>query len=173
MKIQSVNKTDYRKKLNQFTIAFVIAFALLALIFGSLFIALFAAPIVDPETQSNFRYNLGGVILALVTMAMLINSIKKHEFLKDIYYVWQLKQVHNAIYRKLAKIKAAQAEGDENTLVILAFYYQTLKQVYELDDNTLTINNVNLEIDKLKQKLGDETYEQHVHQFEKSMLNAY
>ena len=81
--------------------------------------------------------------------------------------------MHNAIYRKLAKIKAAQAEGDESTLVILAFYYQTLKQVYELDDNTLTINNVNLEIDKLKQKLGDETYEQYVHQFEKSMLNAY
>lgn len=173
MKIQSVNKADYRKKLNQFTIAFVILFAVLALVFGSVFIALFATPIVDPETQSNFRYNLGGVIFALVTMGLIINTIKTHEFLKDIYYVWQLKQTHNAIYRKLAKIKAAQADGDENTLIILSFYYQTLKQVYELDDNTLTIKNVHEEIEKLQQKVGEERFEQYVHQFDKNMLNAY
>ncbi|REL26869.1 DUF3087 domain-containing protein [Thalassotalea euphylliae] len=173
MKIETVNKANYRKKLNQVTVVFVILFALLALVFGSLFIALFAEPIVDPDTQSNFRYNLGGVILALVTMGMITNSVKRHEFLHEIYYVWRLKQLHNSIYRKLAKIKAGQIEGHENAKIILAFYYQTLKQVYELDNNTLTINNVNLEINKLQQKIGVEQYEQYTHQFEKKMLENY
>ena len=173
MKIQAVTKATYRKKLNQVSIAFVITFAVLSLIFGSLFIALFAEPIVDPETQSNFRYNLGGVVLALVTMGMLVNSIKRHEFLTEVYYIWQLKQVHNSIYRKLVKIKAGQIDGDENATIILAFYYKTLKLVYELDDNTLTINKVNLDINKLQQKVGVEEFDRLADQFDKAMLSDY
>ena len=170
MKLQPIEKSIYRKKLNIVSVGFIALFALLALIFGSIFIAAFGEPVLTSETQSNFRYNLLGVVLALVTMAMIANSIKGHKYLEEVYYVWQLKQIHNSIYRKLAKIKAKQIEGDDNAKIILAFYYKTLKQVYELDNNTLTISNVDMEINKLQQQLGVDQYENYAAQFEKEML---
>ncbi|NMP31570.1 DUF3087 family protein [Thalassotalea sp. M1531] len=173
MNIQTINKSTYRKRLNHVSVGFVLVFALFALIFGSFFIWAFAEPITDPETQSNFRYNLAGVVLALATMAMIANSIKRHKYLQEIYYVWQLKQLHNRIYRKLANIKAKQIEGDDNAKITLAFYYKTLKQVYELDNNTLTISNVNLEINKLQQHLGVEEFDVMAEQFDKKLLDSF
>ncbi|MFD2166883.1 DUF3087 family protein [Thalassotalea euphylliae] len=170
MKIENIDKTVYRKKLNNVSVAFVAVFAAFALLFGTLLIAAFGEPIIDPETQSNFRFNLLGVILALVTMAMIANSVKGHKYLHEVYYIWQLKQIHNSIYRKLVKIKGKQIEGDDNALIILAFYYKTLKMVYELDNNTLTINNVNMEINKLQQSMGVEEFENKANQFDKTML---
>lgn len=170
MKLQAIEKAVYRKKLNIVSVGFIAVFALLSLIFGTILVATFGEPIVDPETQSNFRYNLLGVILGLVTMAMIANTIKGHKYLQEVYYIWQLKQIHNSIYRKLAKIKAKQIEGDDNAKIILAFYYKTLKQVYELDNNTLTISNVNMEINKLQQQLGIEEFDRYVEQFDKKLL---
>jgi len=172
MKIKEINKQSYRKTLNQVSVGFVAIFAFLSLIFGSLFIFMFAEPIVDPQTQSNFRYNLAGVIFALITMAMIANTVKRKHYFEEVYYVWQLKQIHNRIYRKLANIKAAQINSSQEAKIILAFYYKTLKQVYELDDNTLTISNVDLEINKLKQQLGEEEFEEYAGQFDKQLLAA-
>lgn len=170
MKIQDINKADYRKKLNQITVAFIIIFATLAIVFGAILIAIFAQPVAEGATASNFKYNLAGVIMALVTMAMLANSLKKHVFVQDIYYVWQLKQLHNRIYRKFKDIKQAFEQGNDQAKIVLAFYYKTLKQVYELDDNTLTIANVNAEITRLQQQFGEQGFEQLAAKFDKSML---
>lgn len=170
MKLQQIEKSIYRKKLNVVSVGFIAVFALMSLIFGTLLIATFAEPILDPESQSNFRYNLLGVVLALVTMAMIANMVKGHKYLQEVYYVWQLKQIHNSIYRKLVKIKAKQIEGDYNAKIILAFYYKTLKQVYELDNNTLTISTVDMEINKLQQQLGVDEFEHCVDQFDKKLL---
>lgn len=180
MKIVDIEKAVYRKKLKLVSIAFVAVFAILSLIFGSIFIMLFASPelavagaeLTSDDVQSNFRYNLGGVILALATMAMIANSIKNKPYFTEIYYIWQLKQVHNQIYRKLAKIKAKQIEGDESAKIILAFYYKTIKMVYELDDNTLTISNVNLEINKLQQQFGTNEFDELADKFDKSLVTS-
>ncbi|WP_448213917.1 DUF3087 family protein [Colwellia sp. MEBiC06753] len=173
MKLIEINQQEYKKSLNVFSIAFVVTFALLSLIFGSVFIALFAEPITDPQTQSNFKYNVAGVVLALVTMAMIINSVKRHPYLTSVYFVWKLKQLQNRIYRKLVKIKQAHSEGDKNADIILAFYFQSLKYVYELDNNTLTISSVNQEIERLKQKLGEQQVHDSIEAFEPSMLDNY
>jgi hypothetical protein len=68
-----------------------------------------------------------------------IYHLKSRPFFNEIYYVWQLKQLQNRIYRKLIKIKAAASQNDVNALITLLFYYTSLKQVYLLDDNTLTL----------------------------------
>mgnify|MGYP000468796162 FL=1 len=59
-----------------------------------------------------------------------------------------IKQCQNQIYRKLKSIKKAASENDTAAIAILVFYYRSLKQVYELDDNTLTINNIISELNK-------------------------
>ena len=183
MKIQSIDKPIYRKKLNIVSTAFIAVFAVLSLIFGSIIIAILGGDIstanaaVDAEVQSNFRYNLAGVVIALVTMAMIANMMKGHVYVKEIYYVWRLKQLHNRIYRKLVKIKGGQASDDDtvsaNAKTILAFYYTTLKQVYELDNNTLTITKVNADIEKIKQQIGEDIFEQTIERFDKSLLDSF
>jgi len=173
MKLRDVDKALYRKRLNLVIITFVVTFAVLAIIFGSVLIALFGQPIVDPETQSNFKYNVAGVALALLFMSMVMNQVKRHIFLQDIYYVWQLKQLHNRIYRKLAKIKKSSQENDTNALIILAFYYRSLKQVYQLDDNTLTISKVEQDMTEITELLNGQDYNEMADKFDEKLLASF
>ncbi|WP_286267674.1 DUF3087 family protein [Thalassotalea atypica] len=173
MKLQDINKAHYRKRLNTVIAAFISCFALLAVIFGSLLITLFATPIVDPEVQSNFKFNIAGVIIALLTMSVIMNHFKKHPLMTEVYYVWQLKQIHNQIYRKLVKIKDAATEKDTNALVILSFYYLSLEQVYHLDNNTLTMSAVKKDQVKIQTLLGDKKIEQQAEQFQVDLIKEF
>lgn len=172
MKLRTVNKSQYRKILNKAIFAFVAIFALLSLAFGTILIAIFTTP----ESTSNFKYNLAGVILALLFMAMIINQIRHKPWFADIYYVWQLKQIQNQIYRKLAKIKknlnSDQPADKKQALVILSFYYLSLKFVYQLDDNTLTMSSVDKELERLASLAEPENLAQLSEQFEQQLLGS-
>jgi len=161
MQLIDIDKARYRKNLNIVIVGFIGSLLVLSLLFGSILISLFStvgdsaviqaasgvlndsvsdAANVEPET--NFRYNLLGVVLALFANAAVLHSIKNSDYFKEIYYVWQVKQLQNLIYRKLKKVKAAGKEGDETALIILSFYYQCQIQVYKLDDNTITLSSI-------------------------------
>ena len=153
MKILNINKDTYRKKTNLVMVAFIGCLAVLALLFGSILIALFGSEgITESGSTGNFHLNVLGVILAVIVSSIIMNKVKAHAYFNEIMYVWQLKQIHNRIYRKLAKIKEKAARNDHNSLLILAFYYTTQQQVFTLDNNTLTITTV--------QKSLNEVYEQ-------------
>lgn len=109
---------------------------------------------VSAKPQSNFRYNLAGVVIALVCCGALLSSLKRREFFTEIYYVWQLKQIHNQIYRRLAPIKKASKNEDEKALVVLHYYYTSLLQVYELDDNTLVNNKVQQDLTAINDEIS-------------------
>jgi hypothetical protein len=89
-----------------------------------------------------------------------------------VYYVWQIKQQQNAIYRKLKKIKAA-ADDDVNALIILNFYYTSLKQIYLLDDNTLTMSKLDKDISELNTRIENKNLTLSTDQFNKSLLVDY
>ncbi|WP_448250463.1 DUF3087 family protein [Thalassotalea agariperforans] len=143
MQLQEIDKNRYRKHLNRIIVGFIASFTLLALVFGQALIFVFSTPEGD-----NFRFNLAGVLLALIVCGAILNKIKNSNLFVEVYYVWQLKQCQNQIYRKLKSIKKAASENDTAAIAILVFYYRSLKQVYELDDNTLTINNIISELNK-------------------------
>lgn len=168
MQLLNINKSRYRKHLNIVIVGFIAVLLTLALVFGQLLIAAFAE-----EGVSNFRYNLLGVVLALLACAAILHSVKNSRFFKEIYYVWQIKQIQNLIYRKLKKIKAAAENDDTNALIILVFYYQSLQQVYQLDDNTLTISTVNKSLSDLKETIANKSLEISAEQFDKKLLNSY
>ncbi|MCO4134697.1 DUF3087 family protein, partial [Enterobacter hormaechei] len=46
---------------------------------------------------------------------------------------------------------AAHNEHNEKAITILKFYYQTQQQVFELDNNTLTIKSVLNELERIRQ----------------------
>jgi len=168
MQLIDIDKIRYRKHLNIVIVSFISALLVLALIFGQLLIASFAQ-----EGVNNFRYNLLGVILSLFGCAATLHSLKHSDFFTEIYYVWQVKQIQNSIYRKLKKIKAAVKNNDINALVVLSFYYQSLKQVYQLDDNTLTINKVDKDLSDLQQIIVSKNLPVNIDKFDKKLLSSF
>lgn len=168
MQLINIDKTRYRKHLNIIIAGFIVTLLMLALTFGQLLIAAFTQ-----EGISNFRYNLLGVILSLFACAAILHTLKNTDFFKEIYYVWQVKQIQNLIFRKLKKIKAAAINDDVNALVILLFYYQSLQQVYELDDNTLTMATVNKDLSELQESIANKEFNINAEQFDKKHLASY
>ncbi len=168
MQLINIDKARYRKHLNITIVGFITTLLVLALVFGQILIVCFAE-----EGGNNFRYNLLGVILSLFACAAILHTLKKSDFFREIYYVWQIKQIQNLIYRKLKKIKAAANTDDTNALIILSFYYQSLQQVYQLDDNTLTITNVNKELSDLHETIANKNLNISAEQFNKKLLNSY
>ncbi|TWX57772.1 DUF3087 family protein [Colwellia hornerae] len=187
MTLKDIDKKTYRSKLNQVIIGFIITLAILAIAFGTILIALFAEPLaLDSISQaslntamesgqqtSNFRYNFLGVILSLLACAGILQQLKNSHFFNEIYYVWQLKQIQNIIYRRLKKIKKASVDGDEKALIILKFYYASLKQLYLLDDNTLTMSSLEANIVALEQLIAENGKEITTEQFTKVLLSNY
>lgn len=134
MKLTDIDKSQYRERLNRIIIVFVIGFAALAVAFGSGLIAAFS----DGE-GSNFRFNLLGVILALVAMMAILHSLRTKPYFQEVVLVFDTKQGLNKIYRKLNKIKAQAKQGDVDALLLLDYYYRSYKVIYHLDDNTITM----------------------------------
>jgi len=125
------------------------------------------------EQETNFRYNLLGVILALLANAAFMHSARKSDFFTEVYYVWQVKQLQNLIYRKINKIKAAAKAGEENALIILAFYYQSQVQVYELDDNTITLSSIKIKRDEITAAIEEHGFTTGSDQFKRALIKLY
>ncbi|MFT6247038.1 MAG: hypothetical protein ACJAUY_001195 [Cognaticolwellia sp.] len=188
MKLKDIDKAVYRKHLNIIIVGFIASLLTLALVYGQALIMLFAdsaqllatpANVTTGElvneatgTESNFSYNFMGVLLALITCVFALHRLRFSAFFSEVYYVWQVKQQQNLIYRKLKKIKVAAEAGDVNVnaLIILNFYYASLKQVYLLDDNTLTMSKLNTDINELNSQLENLNLTLSTDQFEPSML---
>lgn len=193
MKLIEINKTLYRKRLNIVIVSFIASLAICSLLFGSIFIELFGEPSqvtntvneisiqVGGETiedkNSNFKYNLLGVILSLIGCGATLYLSRNSAFFKEIYYVWQLKQIHNTIYRRLKKINAAatinESQSDVNALIILKFYYDSLKQVYLLDDNTLVISALEKKAESLENTINSQNFTVSIEQFNLDLLALY
>lgn len=71
----------------------------------------------------------------------------------EVVYVWDLKQQLNRIHRKLRKIEAAVENNDNDAMVILNFMYRGSKQLYELDDNTITMGSLVSKINALDRRV--------------------
>ena len=137
MKLTDIEKAQYRQRLNRIIIGFIAGFMVLAIGLGSIFIAIFS----DGQ-GSNFKFNLFGVVLALFAMMAILHSLRSKPYFAEVSLVFKVKQELNKIYRKLAKIKVAAKQGDVNALIVLDYYYQSYKVIYQLDDNTLTMSSV-------------------------------
>lgn len=171
MKLQHVDKGIYRKNMNLFMVTLVLSLILLSLSFGAGLIALFGVPAISGEPTGNFHLNLLGVILAVILCSAIVFQLKAKPFFTEIYYVWQLKQLQNRIYRKLIKIKTAAAKNDVNALITLLFYYTSLRQVYLLDDNTLTLATVDQTLSQLQTQIQELGLALNAEQFTPKLLD--
>jgi len=179
MQIQQIDKAQYRKRLNAIIVGFILTFGMLSVLYGTILIAMFSGEnqVVNASggtgTVSNFKFNLIGVVLGLITCAAILHRLKHSVFFSEVYYVWQIKQIQNLIYRKLKKIKSAAKNNNRNAMIIIEFYYESLKQVYQLDDNTITMSTVVKEHQNFHEMLKEKGLEISATQFEKSMIENF
>jgi len=137
MQLKEIDKSLYSQRVKIVFGAIVLALLVLALAFSTLFIRLFSTPEV-----THFWQNLSGVVIAALLVVWAMNRLRSHPYVNEVSYVWDLKQMLNRIYRKQKKIEAAAAQGDKLALRIMNFQLRGSKQLYQLDDNIITLENL-------------------------------
>ncbi len=172
MKLQDIDKKRYRKHLNIVIAVMIVSLMTLALGFGQLLIALLANGNGD-----NFIFNLSGVALAGIICLSVVYKVRHHDFMTEVYYVWQLKQGLNQIYRKLRKIEAARDDDTSpnhiDAYIILNFYYAASSQLFKLDDNTITMDSLQIEINKLQVLLESKNISVKPEDYSVAMLEGF
>lgn len=147
MQLIKIDKTRYRKHLN-----IVIAGCATGLIIGSLSISQLLIALFPDASGSHFHWNLLGVISTSIIIAWLLNRYRKHNFMIEVVYVWELKQALNKINRKMLKLKPAAAEGNIDALLAIQYSYSGSRLLWGLDDNTIVMEELTIaqaELDKL------------------------
>ncbi|MGB1975240.1 MAG: DUF3087 family protein [Vibrio toranzoniae] len=174
MKLQKINKEEYRKKMNLLLVSLVGSLAVFAVVFGTILIDVFGSgKSIAGESTGNFHLNVLGVILSVALNAFIASRVKGHDYFKEALYVWNLKQIHNQIYRKLKRIQPKAEQGDRDALTILYFYYTTQKQVYDLDNNTLTIKTVQQSLDNIVELSDKWSIELDIEVFSKDLIAKF
>ncbi|MCB1745404.1 MAG: DUF3087 family protein [Gammaproteobacteria bacterium] len=142
MKLKEIDKQRYRRHFNWVFAGIVVALVGISIGTSAVLIRLFSTP-----GQSNFWLNVAGVVVAAVVVAAVLVKLRSHPFMTEVVYIWDLKQVLNLIYRKQQKIEAAVEAGDPDAMVVLNFFYRGSKQLYEMDDNLVTMDTL---IDRIR-----------------------
>lgn len=144
MQLINIDKVRYRRHLNR-----VIAACIILLVCGSLGIAQLLIAVFPDDSGSHVHWNLFGVVATCIIIGWILNRYRTHEFMTEVVYVWELKQALNKISRKMTKLKAAAHDGNVGALLALQYSYAGSRQLWELDDNTIIMDDLAIEQAKL------------------------
>ena len=146
MQLQKIDKNIYQQRSRYTYIGISCLLILFTLLWSTLFIALFS------DSPDNFYLNLMGVIAAIISVIPVVFTLREKEWFYEVMYVWRLKQELNKINRKMAKLTKAMNNGDVGAFEIVKFSYQGSRQIWQLDDNTLMLNELTISENKLEQR---------------------
>ena len=105
--------------------------------------------------ETHFSFNLAGVVLAVIVVTYLVFRFRQHPFMDEVVYVWNLKKQLNAIYRKQRNIEPLIEDNNVDAMIIMSYQYQGSKQLYELDDNTITLDELSIKALHLQNKIEE------------------
>ena len=168
MQLKEIDKDRYRK---HYKIVFAgIAFVLLIIapVASALIISLFP----NPEGSYLF-HNAVGVITGIAIITFLLNKFRQHPFMYEVMYVWDLKQQLNKIHRKQRKIEAAVEENDKDAMIIMNFMFHASKQLYELDDNTITMDDLLIKMQVHDQRMEAAGLSSSTDEYNPAMLDRF
>ena len=168
MRLRSIDKNRYSKHYKIVFGTIVMALIVISLSTSALLIRVFSTP-----DTSNFVLNLAGVVVAALLTLYGLYRFRHHPFMDEVMYVWNLKQQLNRIYRKQRKIEPLIDECDLDAMVIMNYFYQGSKQLYELDDNTITLDNLTIKFNHLNDRLEQTGLKLTTDQYDPGMLDRY
>lgn len=149
MQLQPIDKTIYRRRLNQLIAISIGTLLVGALALSALFIAVFSYP-----GNNNFSLNLMAVVVSVAAIITLLSLNKHHPRLTEVYYVWRLKMELNVINAKMRFVTSAAEKDQTNALIILQFFYAGSRQLWTLDDNTISMDSLQIKEADLEQQLS-------------------
>ncbi|MBX9755114.1 MAG: DUF3087 domain-containing protein, partial [Pseudomonadaceae bacterium] len=107
-------------------------FVLLAMLLSTL-----AVMLLGTAGGDNFRFNLGGVLAALLlTIALVRYQFWTQPWMAAAVYGWQLKRSLMSVTNVMHQVKAGVQTGNPAAMQLLRFYHLGLAQMLELDGNT-------------------------------------
>ena len=168
MKLVDIDKKRYRKHLRWVFAGIAVALTAIAIGSSTILIRLFSTP-----EQSHFWLNVAGVVIAVALVLTLLQKLRPHPFMKEVVYVWELKQVLNRIHRRERELEAAVAAGDTEALIIMNFFYRGSRQLYELDDNLVTIDELINKILHHDKRLAEAGLKTDTDTFDPAMLDNH
>ncbi len=168
MRLREIDKKRYRQRLRRVFGGIVVALTVIALGSSTLAIRLFGTP-----GESHFWFNLGGVVFAAVVVVWALNRLRDHPYLHEVVYVWDLKQQLNRIYRKQRRIEPGIEDNDPDALVIMNYFYRGSIQLYELDDNTITLDTLAIKLRALETRMQGLGMDISTDAYDPAMLERY
>ena len=120
MKLQTIDKAVYRKRLNIALVSCVAILLITSLSVSNILIALLGS---DVEGE-NFWWNVWGVIAGAGVIVGLFKLVAAKPFMAEINYVRSLKKEMNRIYRSSKKLQLALEANDQNAITISYFNLQ-------------------------------------------------
>ena len=168
MRLREIDKTRYRKHLRVVFAGIAVSLMIIAVGSSTLFIYLFSNPEV-----SHFFHNMAGVAVAAAMVVIVLNKFRQHPYMFEVVYVWDLKQQLNRINRKLRKVEAAVEHNDDDAMIVLNFMYRGSKQLYELDDNTITMEGLVGKIRVLDQRMEEAGLSLSTDKYDPMLLDKY
>lgn len=149
MQLKKIDKTFYRQRLKGIIILSIVALLTISLMSSTILITLFSEP-----NSGNFFFNLAGVVIGCLVVGFTLNKLKANSpYFVEAAYIWDLKHELNLIQRKLKAIEAAAAKNDQAALTILSFSYAGSRMLWQLDDNTLMMSELNQADSALQQQI--------------------
>ncbi|MDP2561556.1 DUF3087 family protein [Psychrobium sp. 1_MG-2023] len=168
MKIKNIDKTRYRSHLNK-----IIIVCIVALLLGSIGISQMLILLLSQPDADNFYFNLMGVVLTLVSILMTLSAFKHHPFMTEVYYVWQLKMEINHINRKLRHVEQGIESQQHAAFVIMNFFYHASRQLWTLDDNTISIDSLTIKEQQLAGLLAQNNLKVSTDDYKRELLTNY
>jgi hypothetical protein len=168
MHLEDIDKSRYRQRFRIVFVAIVAVLTIVALGTSTLLIALFGTP-----GESHFWLNLAGVVVGAAVVALTLIKLREHPYLREVVYVWDLKQQLNRIYRKQRQIEPLVEKNDPDAIATMYFFYRGSQQLYELDDNTITMDTIGLQLRALERRIEELGINITTDSFRESMLERF
>lgn len=168
MQLKEIDKSRYRKRLRIVFVAIVVVLTVVALGTSTVLIGLFGTP-----GETHFWLNLAGVVVGAAAVVLMLIKLREHPYLHEVVYVWDLKQQLNRIYRKQGKIEPLVERNDPDAIAIMYFFCRGSKQLYELDDNTLTLDTLGLQLRALERRIEELGINITTDSFRETMLERF
>lgn len=147
--IKPMNPEQYRQQTRRSTVYIALTFILLALLLSGL-----AVMVLGVQGGDNFRLNLVGVLVALVTTLLLVRYLFwSQPWMAAAVYGWQLKRSLMKVTNVMHHVTAAIMAGDVSAMKLLRFYHLGVTQLYQLDANSSALSQMVREIDLHKARL--------------------
>jgi len=79
---------------------------------------------------------IGAFIGLIVTMTLVNTVFKDKDWVKPLLYSWALKRAVMKVYNRLQRIERLADEGDEQAMQVMAFYFNALEQMHQMEGNS-------------------------------------